>query len=202
MVPKAFQAERQKESKDKPRSKAKKLKKNTWNEDQTFSFATVLSCLGGRDKPWALVLETLALKKSANENVLRKILEEFEDALEKEGKYAEDENYLFTVDQLKAKYKWLKQEWKRINTKIKTGSGLGAKDTEVPTWYDVLDPLFSESCDNMLSVSSKESDLRVSDEDSGDESPTGEECESVSSSVSVVSYSSDMARRKVFLISC
>ena len=70
--------------------------------------------------------------------VFRKILEEFEDALEKEGKYVEDENYLFTVDQLRAKYKWLKQEWKRINTKIKTGSGLGAKDTEVPTWYDVL----------------------------------------------------------------
>ena len=116
------------------------------------------------------------------------------------GKYVEDETYLFTVDQLRAKYKWLKQEWKRINTKTKTGSGLGAKDTEVPTWYDVLDPLFSESCDNMLSVSSKARDLRDSDEDSGDQSPTGdpEECESVSS-VSVVSNSSDMARRKVSL---
>ena len=66
MVPKAVQAEHQKESKDKPRSKAKELKKNTWNEDQTFIIATVLSCLEGRDKPWALVLETLALKKSAN----------------------------------------------------------------------------------------------------------------------------------------
>ena len=193
MVPKAVQAEHQKESKDKPRSKVKELKKNTWNEDQTFIIATVLSCLEGRDKPWALVLETLALKKSANENVFRKILEEFEDALEKEGKYVEDENYLFTFDQLRAKYKCLKQEWKRINTKIKTGSGLGAKDTEVPTWYNVLDPLFSESCDNMFSVSSKASKLRDSDEDSGDESPTGEECKSVFW-VSVVSYSSDMAR--------
>ena len=146
----------------------------------------MLSCLEGRDKPWALVIETLALKKSANESVFRKILEEFKDALEKEGKYVEDENYLFTVNQLKAKYKWLQLEWKRINTKIKTGSGLGAKDTKVPTWYDVLDPLFSENWDNMLSVSSKASDLRDSDEDSGDESPTGEECKSVSS-VSVVS---------------
>ena len=68
MAPKAVQAKHQKESKDKPRSKAKKLKKNTWNEDQTFIFATALSCLEGRDKPWALVLETLALKKSANES--------------------------------------------------------------------------------------------------------------------------------------
>ena len=112
----------------------------------------MLWCLEGRDKPWALVLETLALKKSANESVFRKILEEFEDALEKEGKYVKDEYYLFTVNQLRVKYKWLKQEWKRINTKIKTGSGLEAKDTEVPTWYDVLNPLFSKSCDNMLSV--------------------------------------------------
>ena len=138
-------------------------------------------------------LETIALKKSANESVFRKILEKFEDVLEKEGKYVKDENYLFTVDQLRAKYRWLKQEWKRINTKIKTESGLGARDTEVPTWHDVLDPLFSEICDNMLSISSKASNLRDSDEDSGDESPTGEDCESVSS-VSVVSYSSDMAR--------
>ncbi|XP_068739215.1 uncharacterized protein [Montipora capricornis] len=197
MAPKAVQSKRQKESKDKPRSKEKKLKENTWNKGQTFIFATVFSCLEGRDKPWALVLETLALKKSANESVFRKILEEFEDALEKEGKYVEDENYLFTVDQLRVNYKWLKHEWKRINTKIKTGSGQGAKDTELPTWSDVLDPLFSESCDNM-SVSSKASDKRDSDEDSGDESPTGEECESVSS-VSVLSYRSDMARRKVSL---
>ena len=123
---------------------------------------------------------------------LERVLEEFEDALEREGKYVEDENYLFTVDQLRAKYKWLKKEWKRINRKIKTGSGLGAKDREVPTWYDVIDPLFSESFDSVLSVSSKASDLRDSDIDSGDESPTGEECES-DCSVSVVSYSSDMA---------
>ena len=57
--------------------------------------------------------------------------------------------------------------------KIKTGSELGAKDTKVTTWYDVLDPLFSESCNDMLSVSSKASDISGSNEDSGDESPTG-----------------------------
>ena len=61
----------------------------------------MLSCLEGKDNPWALVLETLALKRSANESVFRKIIEEFEDALEKEGKNVEDENYLFTVDQLR-----------------------------------------------------------------------------------------------------
>ena len=92
----------------------------------------------GRDKPWALILETLTLKKTANESIFRKILEEFDDALGKEGK---DENYRLNLSQLRAKYKWLKKEWRTINMQIKTGSGLGAKDTEVPSWYDLLDPL-------------------------------------------------------------
>ena len=52
MAPKTVQAKRHKDLKDNlPQRKAKKLKKNTWNEDQTFIFATVLSCLEGRDKP-------------------------------------------------------------------------------------------------------------------------------------------------------
>ena len=110
MAPKAVQAKRQKESKEKPRSKARKLKKNSWNEDQTFIFAIVLSRLERRDKLWALVLETLALKKSANERVFRKILEKFEDSVAKKGKYVKDENYMFTADQLRAKYNWFKQE--------------------------------------------------------------------------------------------
>ena len=87
MAPKAVQAKLQNGSKDKPRSKAKKRKKNTWNEGQTLIFVTVLPFLEGTDNPWALVLETFALKKSANESDFRKILEEFEDVLGKEGKF-------------------------------------------------------------------------------------------------------------------
>ena len=106
------------------------------------------------------MLETLALKKTANESIFTKILEEFEDVLANEGA---DDNYQFNVPQLRAKYKWLKKEWRKINTKIRTGSSLGAKDTEVPSWYELLDPLFSESVDDMLSISSKASDLLASD---------------------------------------
>ena len=97
------------------RKAGKKLKKNTWKENEVFLFATVLSSLEDRDKPWAFILETLALKKTANERIFIKILEEFDDVLAKEGK-EKDENYQFTVAQLRAKYKWLKKEWRRINT--------------------------------------------------------------------------------------
>ena len=156
----------------------KTLKKTKWTENEVFIFATVLSSLEARDKPWAIVLETLALKKTANESIFTKILEEFEDVLANEGA---DDNYQFNVSQLRAKYKWLRKEWRKINTKIRTGSGLGAKDTKVPSWYELLDPLFSESVDNMLSISSKASDLLASDQDSGDANSTDEERESVAS---------------------
>ena len=134
-----------------------------------------MSSLEARDKPWAIVLETLALKKTRTKVFL---LEEFEDVLANEGA---DDNYQFNVPQLRAKYKWLKKEWRKINTKIRTGSGLGAKDTKVPSWYELLEPLFSVSVDDMLSISSKASDLLASDQDSGDESSTDEERESVAS---------------------
>ena len=63
----------------------KTLKKNKWTENKVFIFATILSSLEARDKPWAIVLETLALKKTANESIFTKILEEFEDVLANEG---------------------------------------------------------------------------------------------------------------------
>ena len=178
------------------RKAGKKPRKNTWKENEVFLFATVLSSLEDRDKPWALILETLALRKTANESIFRKILEEFDDVLVKEGK---DENYRFNVAQLKAKYKWLKKEWRRINTQIKTGSGLGAKDTQVPSWYDLLDPLFSESVDYMLSISSKASDLLVPDQDSSDDSSIDEECQSITSGHSNSGSVDNLALRKTSL---
>ena len=48
----------------KDKEKEKMSKENTWSEDETFIFVTVLSLLDGRDKPWALALENLALRKN------------------------------------------------------------------------------------------------------------------------------------------
>ena len=40
------------------RKAGKKPRKNTWKENEVFLFAAVLASLEGRDKPWALMLET------------------------------------------------------------------------------------------------------------------------------------------------
>lgn len=67
-----------------------------------------------KDSPWAVTLETMALKKTANENVFEKIREEFKDSLAGEDG---SDVYPFSIDQLRRKYKWLKNEWKTINDK-------------------------------------------------------------------------------------
>ena len=51
---------------------------------------------------------------------------ELEDALQ------EDDEEKFTVDRLGAKFKWFKKEWRRIDNKIKCGTGLGRDDTKEP----------------------------------------------------------------------
>jgi hypothetical protein len=67
----------------------------------------------------------------------------------------------FTIEQLRAKFKWLKKQWRIIDTKIKNGTGLGGKDTAVPSWYDIMNPHFCEAADDMTSVSSKASDVDI-----------------------------------------
>ena len=57
-------------SKNAKRKAGKKSKTNMWKENRVFLFATVLSSLEGRDKPYTLILETLALKKTANKSIL------------------------------------------------------------------------------------------------------------------------------------
>ena len=40
-----------------------------------------------------------------------------------------------------------------------------AKDTNTPDWFAVLDPIFTECCDNMVHLSSKAKDVLCSDSD-------------------------------------
>ena len=88
--------------------------------------------------------------------------------LEAEGITAASEDYSFTIVQLRQKYKWLKKQWKAINASIRSGSGLGAKDTETPYWYNLLDPLFTGSVDSFTEISSKAVDLNSVDSDNLD----------------------------------
>ena len=101
------------ENKMAPKKKVKRSKtqKNKpWTDKQTKIFAAVLSSTESREKPFALVLETMALKKTANEPVFNNVREEFEDMLVDEGMTAPSVEYSFTIDQLRQKYKWLKKQ--------------------------------------------------------------------------------------------
>ena len=136
-------------------------KNKVWTDEEMNLYARVLANTDTREHSWLYQLENYALKKHANEELFIKIQEEFEDASEEDSV-----EYRFTIDQLRTKYKWFKKEWRRINHKIKSGTGLGGKDTTTPSWYDVLNPHFCQAVDNMTSVLTKANDLRnSSDED-------------------------------------
>ena len=48
-----------------------------------------------------------------------------------------------SIEKLRQKYKWLKQEWSSKTTRAKNGSGLDP-DKE-PHWYNAINPVFTET---------------------------------------------------------
>lgn len=135
-------------------SKKGKPKKNmVWSEEEATKYAEVLTDCDNKDRSWLYQLENCALKKQANEKLFGEIKLELEDALQ------EVSEEKFTVDRLRAKYKWFKKEWRRIDNKIKCGTGLGRDDTKEPKWFKILSPHFCDAVDQMTCVSSKASDL-------------------------------------------
>ena len=149
-----------KKLKDLPKNKRNKI----WSDEEMNIYAHVLANTDTAECSCLYQLENYALKKHANEELFRKIREEFEEALAEDSVACR-----FTIDQLRAKYKWFKKEWLRIDTKIKTG--LGGKDTTTPSWYDVLNPSFCEAVDDMTSISSKASDLDIYHSSSSEDQP-------------------------------
>ena len=83
--------------------------------------------LADEENNLALQLDTLALKKSANEAVFRDIKAEFESKLseqdfkEENDKEKEDNPKRFelplelTTEKLKVKFKWIEDQWKKNN---------------------------------------------------------------------------------------
>ncbi|KAK3698164.1 hypothetical protein QZH41_006987 [Actinostola sp. cb2023] len=122
-----------------------------WSEEQTDLFAAVLSFKRFRDGDevcWSEELETLAVKKSSNEKLFKEIQASLEVELVKVDQSIRDpgDEATFTIPQLRAKYKWLKREWKIIQYKIKCG--LLKEDIKSPSWYNRLHPIFSVYLDS------------------------------------------------------
>jgi len=117
-----------------------------WTDEQTDLFAGILTqkhFKNGRQSTWSEELETLAVKKSSNEHVFKEIQVSLEQQLDKfDQSYREgDDEATFTISQLRAKYKWLKREWKVIQNKIKCG--LLSEDAKLPNWFSRLHHIFT-----------------------------------------------------------
>lgn len=126
----------------KTRNKKGKPKKNmVWSEEEATKYAEVLTDCDNKDRSWLYQRENCALKKQANEELFGEIKLELEDAS------LEDDEEKFTVDRLRAKFKWFEKEWGRIDNKIE------------PKWFKILSPHFCDAVDQMTRVSSKASDL-------------------------------------------
>ena len=65
-----------------------------------FTCLQAFSDMEVRDKPWTFVLETLALKKTANDRIFAKISEELEAKLVANGVSSSKEDKSFRIEQL------------------------------------------------------------------------------------------------------
>ena len=154
-----------------PKTSRRKLKtrKNSevrvrkWTEDELSQFAYVLA---DEIDDFAFKLESLALKKSANDHIFQKIKAEFDASLrrnskESQRKEKESSNSIDTsIPKLRNRYKWLKDQWRKITDRAKTGSGKAAKHD--PKWYTILDPVFCET-HTKLKLASQATDIMSSD---------------------------------------
>ena len=134
---------------------------------KTLSSQTVLA--DDRNK-FALTLETLALKKSANFHIFQNIKKELDARLQTENipcsKKGKEKAIETSVVKLRAKYKWLKEQWRKVTDRAKSGSGKSAIDE--PEWFTIIDPIFSET-HTELKVATKAADILNSDDSSEDD---------------------------------
>ena len=120
---------------------------------------------------FALTLETLALKKSANIHIFEQVKKEL-DARLLEGKDKEEDlpkkgrqrPMNTSIPKLRVKHKWMKDQWVKITDKMKVDSGKSPVDE--PEWFKILDPIFSETHAE-LKIATKGSDMLS--EDSGED---------------------------------
>jgi len=118
---------------------------------------------------YAVILETLALKKSANNEVFEEIARDLERYLSSEEFNQENEREKskskgkrkdspldITPARLRVKYKFLRTQWRKLTDRVKKGSGKAP--IEEPEWFTILNPIFSDTMGDM-DVASSPSDV-------------------------------------------
>lgn len=149
------------------KSKGNKVKKErVWTQTELKCFAAILA---DDDKKYAFRLETLALKKSANQKVFEDIAKDFENCIKsaefkeenelerrKSKRKLKDTAIEITPDRLRIKYKFLRNQWRMFTDRVKKGSGKAPIDE--PEWFTILNPIFSDSM-GTIDVSSCSNDI-------------------------------------------
>ena len=149
------------------KNNSKETRGTKWREVELKVFATALT--DDRNE-FALTLETLALKKSANFHMFQNIKKELNVRLQTENipcsKKGKEKAIETSVVKLRAKYKWLKEQRRKVTDRAKSGSGKSAIDE--PEWFTIIDPIFSET-HTELKVATKAADILNSDDSSEDD---------------------------------
>ena len=165
-------------SADQTVQEGKKLKKKqrNWTKEELSAFVQVLV-----EYKFVQTLEQKALKKSANIEVFKEVLPLFKGEIEKEDFIALNETKNFTrkgvvvsyapllydATTLQGKYKDLKTRWRNITTSARRGSGEeGATDA---TWYQLLNPILSETNGDLSEIINDSDDLHEYEQWDGSE---------------------------------
>ena len=140
----------------------KPKKERVWTETELKFLALVLA---DEKTEFAIPLETLALKKSANNEVFEEIskkfdelmlLNEFKEENEREKSKSTSKQKYTPLDtspaKLRIKYKFLRTQWRKCTDHMKKGSGKSPK--KEPEWFTILNPIFSNTMGNMDTASS------------------------------------------------
>ena len=143
---------------------AYKARSRNWTDNELEEFAKVLA---DDENAFAVSLEKLALKKSANNEVFSQIKIAFDRALrdpdfkkkneelhfkQKDGKILEYSILDTSEDKLRKKYANLKASWNKISDRAKNGSGLSP--IREPNWFHILNEIFAENNVELNLVSS------------------------------------------------
>ena len=141
-------------------------KERVWTETELKYLALVLA---DEKTQYAVILESLALKKSANNEIFEEIArdlerylssEEFNQNNEREKSKSKgkrkDSPLDITPARLRVKYKFLRTQWRKLTDRVKKGSGKAP--IEEPEWLTILNPIFSDTMGDM-DVASSPSDV-------------------------------------------
>lgn len=128
-------------------------KSRNWTETELKYFCIVLA---DEETNYAHQLDSLALKKSANKAIFEEVKakleehfksEDFKREMEQEqckrkSKY-KDEALNLSSDKLRAKFKWIKDQWKLLTDRVKKASGKAP--IKEPAWYHIINPILSDT---------------------------------------------------------